>query len=211
MSEYIILCDFDGTITLQDTCVTILEQFADGDWEKYDELLSKSLINLHECMQKQFKMIHASIPTILSSMGSFPIRPGFAEFVSFCLSQKINFVIVSAGLDFIIRSVLSQNKLDLPVIAAKVKDERFWLEFPSLHYPDSIDFKVDQVKFYQAQNKKVIFIGDGISDLEGAKQADLVFAVKNSFLNSHFENCFRSFLELKESLMKLYNFKTNMK
>lgn len=203
MSDYIIFCDFDGTITLQDTCVPILEQFADGDWEKYDELLSKGLINLHECMQKQFEMIQANIPTIISSMGPIPIRSGFAEFTSFCQSQEINVVIVSAGLDFIIRSVLSQNNLDLPVVAAKVKDERFQLEFPSLHYPDSIDFKVDQVKYYQAQQKKVIFIGDGISDLLGAKQADLVFAVKNSFLNSRFENGFTGFLELKETLIKL--------
>ena len=200
MSDYIILCDFDGTITLQDTCVSILEQFAVGDWEEYDKLLNKGLINLHECMQKQFEMIQANIPTILSSMGSISIRPGFADFVSFCLLQEINVVIVSGGLDFVIRSVLSQNNLDLPVVAAKVKDERFQLEFPSLHYPDSIDFKVDQVKYYQAQQKKVIFIGDGNSDLQGAKQADLVFAVKNSFLNSHFENSFTDFLELKENL-----------
>jgi 2,3-diketo-5-methylthio-1-phosphopentane phosphatase len=203
MSDYIILCDFDGTITLEDTCVPILEQFAVGDWEKYDTYLSKGLINLHECMQKQFEMIQANIPTIISSMGSFSIRPGFAEFISFCLSQEIEVVIVSAGLDFIIRSVLSQNNLDLPIVAAKVKDERFQLEFPSLHDPDSIDFKVDQVKFYQAQQKKVIFIGDGNSDLQGALQADLVFAVKNSFLNSHFENSFANFEELKKILMKL--------
>jgi len=203
MSDYVILCDFDGTITLQDTCVPILEQFAVGDWEKYDKLLSKGLINLHECMQKQFEMIQTTIPTIISSLGSIPIRPGFADFISFCLSHEINFVIVSAGLDFIIRSVLSQNNLDLLVVAAKVKDERFQLEFPSLHYPDSIDFKDDQVKYYQAQQKKVIFIGDGISDLLGAMQADLVFAVKNSFLNSRFKNSFTSFLEIKEGILQL--------
>ena len=85
MSDYIILCDFDGTITLQDTCVPILEQFAVGDWEKYDKLLSKGLINLHECMQRQFEMIQANIPTIISSMGSIPIRERFADFVSFCI------------------------------------------------------------------------------------------------------------------------------
>ncbi|MHA1473928.1 MAG: MtnX-like HAD-IB family phosphatase [Promethearchaeota archaeon] len=205
MSEYIILCDFDGTITLHDTCVLVLEQYAVGDWEKYDKLLNKGLINLHDCMQKQFEMIQDNIPTILSSLGKIPIRPGFANFVNFCLSQNINIVIVSAGLDFIIRSVLSQINLDLPVVAAKLKDERFQLEFPYLYYPDSIDFKVDQVKYYQAQQKKVIFIGDGNSDLQGALQADLVFAVKNSFLNSRFENSFTSFLELKENLMNLNN------
>ncbi len=205
MSDYIILCDFDGTITLQDTCVPILEQFAVGDWEKYDKLLSEGLINLYECMQKQFGMIQANIPSIISSMGSIPIRPGFADFISSCLSQKINVIIVSAGLDFVIRSVLLQNNLDLPVVAAKVKDKRFQLEFPSLHYPDSIDFKVDQVKYYQTQQKKVIFIGDGNSDLQGAMQADLVFAVKNSFLNSHFKNGFSSFLDLEKILMSLNN------
>ena len=203
MSEYIILCDFDGTISLKDTCIPIMEQFAVGDWERYDKLLIKGQINLHECMQKQVEMIQTDIPTIISSLGSISVRPGFVEFVSFCLSKKIEIVIVSAGFDYIINSMLSQNNLDLPVVAAKVKDERFQLEFPSLHYPDSIDFKVDQVKYYQAQHKKVIFIGDGYSDLQGAMQADMVFAVKNSFLNSRFENGFTSFLELKDNIMKL--------
>ncbi|WP_371804956.1 HAD-IB family phosphatase [Candidatus Lokiarchaeum ossiferum] len=202
MSDYIILCDFDGTISLQDTCVPILEQFADGDWELYDDLLSKGLIDLHECMRKQFGMIRADIPTILRTLGSVPIRSGFTEFVSFSLSEGIEFVIVSAGLDFIIKSVLLENNLDLPVVSAKVVDERFNLEFPALHYPDSIDFKADQVKFYQTQKKKVVFIGDGNSDLQGASQADIVFAVKSSFLNSHFENSFSNFLELIECLKK---------
>ena len=58
--RYIILCDFDGTITLQDTCVPILEQFAVGDWEKYDNLLSKGLINLHECVS-QFVLGHGPV------------------------------------------------------------------------------------------------------------------------------------------------------
>jgi len=52
MSDYIILGGFDSTITLQDTCVPILEQFAVKDWEKYDNLLSKGLINLHECVSQ---------------------------------------------------------------------------------------------------------------------------------------------------------------
>lgn len=203
MLDYIILCDFDGTITLEDTVVPILEQFAVGDWEIYDTLLSAGQIDLHECMQKQFEMIQTDIPSIVLSLGKIPIRAGFKEFVTFCLSQQIDFVVVSAGLDFIINSVLSQNDINLPVVAAKVKDEKFQLEFPLLNYPDSIDFKLDQVKYYQAQKKKVIFIGDGNSDLQGAKQADFVFAVKNSFLNSRFEKSFTSFVDLKQSLMKL--------
>ena len=203
MSDYVILCDFDGTISLQDTCVPVLEKFSNGDWELYDDLLGNEQIDLHECMRKQFGMIQTDIPTILTTLGLIPIRPGFAEFVSFCLSQGIEFVIVSAGLDFIIKSVLLENNLDLPIVSAKVLDDKFNLEFPSLHYSNSIDFKADQVKYYQAQDKKVIFIGDGNSDLQGALQADLVFAVEDSFLNSRFEKCFTSFWELKKTLINL--------
>ena len=35
----VVLCDFDGTITTFDTCVTILDNFSEGNWEEYDNLL----------------------------------------------------------------------------------------------------------------------------------------------------------------------------
>ena len=55
----------------------------------------------------------------------------------------------------------------------------------------------------EASRKKVIFIGDGNSDLQGARQADFVFAVKGSHLNSYFQNSFSTFTELKEKITEI--------
>jgi len=119
MLDSIILCDFDGTITLEDTCVKILRQFVEENWEQYDTLLENGQISLHDCMQVQFGMIKAAKSSIVESLGHIPLREGFGEFVQFCNSQRIPLIIVSAGLDFVIEAVLNLHHITLPIIAAK--------------------------------------------------------------------------------------------
>ena len=116
MLDKIILCDFDGTITLEDSSVKILEQFVEEDWEQYDSLLENGKISLHECMQIQFGMIKAEKSSIVESLNHISLREGFKEFVQFCTSQRIPLIVVSAGLDFVIETVLSLHNLTLPVI-----------------------------------------------------------------------------------------------
>ncbi len=204
MLDSIILCDFDGTITLEDTCVKILRQFVEENWQQYDILLENGKISLHECMQIQFGMIKAAKSSIVESLGNIPLREGFGDFVKYCQSQEIPLIVVSAGLDFVIETVLNFHNITLPVIAAKTSfDNGIRLIFPPLHNSNSADFKVDLVRYYKNQQKQVIFIGDGGSDLHGALAADVVYAVRESFLSSQVGIEFTDFLELREHFEKL--------
>ena len=72
-----------------------------------------------------------------------------------------------------------------------------------MHYSNSEDFKADLVRYYKNQQKQVIFIGDGGSDLHGAHAANIVYSVKGSFLSSQIGIEFADFLVLREHFEKL--------
>lgn len=203
--DSIVLCDFDGTITLEDTCEKILKQFVKRNWQQYDLALEKGTLSLHECMQVQFGMIKAEKSTIVEFVRHMSLREGFVEFVHFCKTLEIPIVVVSAGLDFVIESILNLHRITLPIIAAKTSfDNGILLTFPPLHYLDSIDFKADLVRFYKNQQKQVIFIGDGASDLHGALAADIVYSVKEKFLSTQIGIDFSEFSELRDSIAECY-------
>jgi 2-hydroxy-3-keto-5-methylthiopentenyl-1-phosphate phosphatase len=142
----VVLCDFDGTITSIDSCEIVLNRFAKGDWESYDEQLLRGEISLEECMKKQFQMIKASKAMILQELENYVFfRPNFKELVNYCRIKDIPFIIVSGGLDFVVRHFLKQTELEkyVEVVAAKTKFIRdsIILEFPTKLFDNSVDFK----------------------------------------------------------------------
>jgi 2-hydroxy-3-keto-5-methylthiopentenyl-1-phosphate phosphatase len=181
-SGYVIMCDFDGTITSFDTADYILRRFAEGDWELYDRMLDEERISLEECMVRQFSLVHVPERTIIDELEkTATIRPKFSELVHFCDRNRIPFFIVSAGLDFVIYHYL--DKMGLRSLVRMHSGTSFFdghkivFAFPQLVNLESKSFKDDLVKSYQGRGIKVIYIGDGLSDLVAARQADIRFAV----------------------------------
>jgi 2-hydroxy-3-keto-5-methylthiopentenyl-1-phosphate phosphatase len=181
-----ILCDFDGTITTTDTCVHVLSHFADGDWEAYDDKLLEGKIGLEECMQLQFQMVKASRRDILLHLQEIvSIRDGFKDFVDNCLKKSFSFIVISGGLDFVIRHFLNLQGLgSVEVISGKtsIRDNGIEFEFPRKRFDDSVDFKADFVRHHKRIGFKVVYIGDGLSDFQAVREADVVFVVKGSRL-----------------------------
>ena len=116
-----ILCDFDGTITTTDTCVQVLSHFADGDWKAYDDELLEGKIELEKCMRLQFQMVKAHRREILRHLQEIvSIRDGFKDFVDNCLKKNYSFIVISGGLDFVIRHFLNLQGLgSVEVISGK--------------------------------------------------------------------------------------------
>ena len=183
----VVLCDFDGTITSMDSCEIVLNRFAKGEWERYDEQLLRGGISLEECMRKQFQMIKASRAMILHVLENYIFfRPNLKELVNYCRVKHIPFIIVSGGLDFVVRHFLKKNELDnyVEVVAAKTKfiEDNIELEYPKKLFDNSVDFKEDLVKKYKNEGFRVIFIGDGLSDFQAVGKADFIFVVADSRL-----------------------------
>ena len=185
-----VVCDFDGTITLLDTSEYILERFAEGDWRAPDRLLLQRSIDLEECMVRQFSLVHRSPEEMLDSLnGRVVIRKGFQELVEICSQNGIPFHVASAGLDFVIRhyldSVGTSEKVVVHAPSSDWSGGSLRLHFPPLKHPGARSFKDDVVLTLKGIGRSVVYIGDGISDLDGARSADVRFAVRGRPLLDH--------------------------
>jgi 2,3-diketo-5-methylthio-1-phosphopentane phosphatase len=187
MNNIIVLCDFDGTITIEDTGVVALDNFTDEDWRYYDELLEQEEITLEECIKTQFEMLEGKKEEILEVLiKSVRVRPNAERFIEFCHQNNIPFVILSAGLDFAINYYKEKfnNSHNIPIYAPKAEflNNKVRLSFPPLEDEKSKNFKQDIVLKYNKKNNISIYIGNGLSDFEGVRVADFAYVVKDSKL-----------------------------
>lgn len=212
MAEKIILCDFDGTIALSDLAFHVVKRFASKEWEYYEQLFNANKLSLEDTVSAQYSLIQASENTILESIGdSFEIRNNFLQFIHYCQTMDIPIMIVSGGIDFVIRYVL--DKIGIPssieLIAMKTEyqeDGTIKVTRPKRYHENSIDFKHDLVQHYKQEGYYVFYIGDGSSDYGAVKEADLSFTVSDSKLSEYCkQNDFQhvEFSDFKEILNKL--------
>lgn len=181
-----VLCDFDGTITLRDTCELTLCRFAIGDWEKFDCMMDECQISLEECLTEQFKLVHASPAEILEYLDiMMRDRNGYGNLVTELKKLDCDMHIVSAGLDFVIQHHLRKigHAEHVSVICGKTTFDGFLhFHFPPKKDPRAADFKQDQVLMHKRMGETVYHIGDGTSDYNAARSCDHCFAVRDSRL-----------------------------
>ncbi len=182
-----VLSDFDGTVTLNDTFENVLEKFGQGDWRAVDDQYVKGEITLEECLRRQGAMVKASSSDILDELDKVTkFRPGFDNLTEYCRTNRYPLVLVSAGLDFVIKHFLVREKLtgklELFAAVARCTPTGIKFEFPKLKNNRSINFKDDTVRYYKTRADTVAYVGDGRWDLHALRNADVRFAIKNSKL-----------------------------
>jgi 2-hydroxy-3-keto-5-methylthiopentenyl-1-phosphate phosphatase len=175
----LIAMDFDGTISVEEVSVALLERFAEDDWNVPYNLHVAGEIGLEELMRRQFAMIRRPREELVRFVQETTIvRPGFEEFVRYCKEHGVSVNICSAGMDVYVEATLAM--LDIPPIAiGTVGKSRFGEGGIDVRFPqgrDGLDFKATFVKDKQNDGYHVVYVGDGISDFGGAKVADFVFA-----------------------------------
>lgn len=183
MSDWIILCDFDGTISVEDVTDSLLERHAHPDWTILEERWKSGKIGSHDCMADQIGLLDADRRQLDALFASMRIDRMFPAFVEAALAARIPIRIVSDGLDLAIESILARHQLEhLPISANKLEPngERSWkLSFP--HASDACKVasgmcKCAAVAQARTQKKKVLLIGDGASDFCASGAVDMVFA-----------------------------------
>jgi 2,3-diketo-5-methylthio-1-phosphopentane phosphatase len=213
MEKIVVLSDFDGTISEIDTAEFVLCTFAGGDWRAIDALFEEGKITLEECLKRQFSLVRASKKQIVNALEDVvTLRLGFEEFARYCKDRGIPLLIVSAGLDFVVKHFLEvkhlQNLAAIYMPKTKITPNGIEFRFPRRFYRTSVDFKHDLARRYKGQGFRVISVGDGSADFAAAKEADLAFAIRGSRLE---ELCKKgkipfkrisSFLELLEFIRK---------
>src|SRR5713101_7787704 len=159
--KLVVLSDFDGTVTLNDT--------------------------FEKCVRQQGGMVQVPSSEILSYLdGVTKFRPNFDKLIEFCMTNHFPLVIVSAGLDFVIKHFLTrekfQDKVELVAASAKCTPTGIKFEWPKLRSDRSMNLKDDMVRYYKRRADRVAYVGDGRWDLHALRNADRRFVIRNSKL-----------------------------
>jgi len=177
----LVQCDFDGTVTEEDTSFFLLDAFAQGDWRRLLQKYKEHKISVGEFNTKAFAMVKADKPALLGALqGKIKVRAGFHELVNYCRRKDFRLVIVSNGLDFYIEATLKD--LGLKNIEVHAAQASFHSEGMEVQYmgPDGKRLqdgvKEAYTKLFLKLRYRVIYVGNGDSDFAPAKYAHHVFA-----------------------------------
>ena len=177
----VVQCDFDGTVTEEDTSFFLLDAFAQGDWRRLLREYKEHKISVGEFNTKAFAMVRVDKPTLLGALkGKIKVRTGFHELVNYCRKKGFRLVIVSNGLDFYIEATLKNlglNNLEMHAAQASFHPEGMKVQYVG---PDGKrledGFKEAYTQSFLELGYRVIYVGNGDSDFTPAKYAHHVFA-----------------------------------
>ena len=181
--DWVIQCDFDGTISVDDVMDTLLTRFARPGWREIEAEWEAGRIGSGECMKRQVALLDMSDAELDDFLTGVTIDPHFHSFVSAAKRLGVALQVVSDGIDRAIHRVLVLHGLEgLPVYANHLiqLDARRW----RLTSPNSAatcvgacgTCKCELLGRHAATSHQVLFVGDGRSDFCVAKKADFVLA-----------------------------------
>lgn len=215
-----IFSDFDGTITLSDVCIDIIERF--GEREPYLSFLSNGTLSLKEFWFRVLKTFPKSLT--LDEINEFVynnvhVDPFFLDFVDFCQKNNIPFEILSDGFEFYIQTTL--KKLDINNIPfygnQLIKEEGNFI--PIFTYAnescncENVGSCKRNIALTRLKDDEVlVYIGDGYSDFCMVEYSDIVFAkgILSKYCNNkripHYN--YKTFSEIIQVLKKIIQNKT---
>ncbi|MBE9043808.1 MtnX-like HAD-IB family phosphatase [Pleurocapsales cyanobacterium LEGE 10410] len=175
----VVFCDFDGTITTQDTFISVLEKFAPEVSAKLLPVIFRREITLKEGIRQTLGSISATCyPEIIEYIAEQPVRPGIREFLDFLNHREVPFVVISGGLTDMVEAVLKRQQLInsvTEIYAGEVDVTGKLLQvYSSLESDREFVAKAKAMENYPAQEK--VAIGDSVTDINMSLAADLVFA-----------------------------------
>ena len=215
MSQPVIFCDFDGTITTKDNIMAIMKKFAPPEWEPIKDQILGQEISIQQGVTRLFNLLSTNQKDEITQfvLDQAQIREGFEDFVAYTRSQRIPLFIVSGGIDFFVKPLL-KDYITEDHIYCNVAD--FSGDTISIEWAHSCDefcsngcgcCKPSIIRKLSEDNTYKIVIGDSITDLQAAKLADKVIArdflsKKCEELNIAFElfETFRDVIHILEQL-----------
>jgi 2-hydroxy-3-keto-5-methylthiopentenyl-1-phosphate phosphatase len=209
--------DFDGTVTIEDVSFLLLDTYVGGVWREYLEDYTSGKISVGAFNKKVFGMMQAdriTMTDMVLTSERVKIRPGFRELLEYCVKKGFKIVIVSNGLLFYIEAILKSlgvNKIKgLEIYAAK---NEFYPGGMKVAYigPDGAELEAGFKEAYTAmlvkKGYRIIYLGNGDSDIYPARQAKYVFATDQLLKRCRKEKLecipFNDFFEVIKGLEKL--------
>ena len=184
MEKVLVVSDFDGTICTADVGDGLNARFAAPEWREIDRAYTRGEIG----SRLAYPRVAALMQGITrEQMLAFALRqaridPGFPAFVAFCRARGYDLKVISDGLDFYIEAVLERDGLtDIEFYANAVSfsaPDRIAVDFPHLNERCAKcgTCKSALIERFRPDYDRILYIGDGHSDVCPSQRADRIFA-----------------------------------
>ena len=190
--DWMVVCDFDGTISTVDVTDELLKTHADNRWLDVEEEWKDGRIGSRECLSQQVALLSATAGEVDRLADNIEIDPHFRDFVAYCESHGVPVAIVSDGLDGVIGRILTRNGMGhLPVFAnALLATGRNSHRLVSPYFDESCHAGAGTCKCAVIErlrddlpDRKILFVGDGRSDFCAAQRSSDIVAAKSKLLS----------------------------
>ncbi|KUO68570.1 MAG: hypothetical protein APF77_04805 [Clostridia bacterium BRH_c25] len=188
-SQYVVVSDFDGTISLQDSNEQLFKVLGNAENIRIEELYNKGRIGTREGFIRHFETLKLEERTYNEFiLENIKMDRSFRAFYNKVIGNGMSLIVVSGGFINGISILLKKEGMKgIPVCANRlvIFNGRLKAEFANENYDCSSSFgacgncKLLYLKSIRENNKKIIFIGDGLTDRCAASEADIVFAKKS--------------------------------
>lgn len=185
-----VFLDFDNTITSLDVLDAIIGKFSiDQKWMIYEEAWKEGRIGSRQCLEAQLRSVRVTRADLEKYVKQIPLDPFALKLFQTLHRQHIPCMIVSDSFTVIIRTILRHYGIRQAKVFANqlsFKKDRLIPSFP-YHSKDCRRgcAHCKRIHVLGHKDKTTIYVGDGLSDVCPALEADIVFA-KDS-LASHLE------------------------
>ncbi|WFD31844.1 hypothetical protein MSPP1_002884 [Malassezia sp. CBS 17886] len=187
----VFLTDFDGTITLLDSNDHMVDSAGMGYTER--RKINEEIIAERVTFRDGFRTMMESVKRPFVEMEELVRRdvkldPGFKEFYAFAKAHNIPVIVVSSGMDPIIRSIFAnligeEDASHIDIISNDVRftdaanqGETWEIQY---RHPDNgfgHDKSLSILPYRELPKPPLLFFaGDGISDMSAARHADVLF------------------------------------
>jgi 2-hydroxy-3-keto-5-methylthiopentenyl-1-phosphate phosphatase len=178
-----VFLDFDGTITQADVLDELIVRYSrDDSWKRVEQEWQAGRIGSRACLAQQFDLLDISRAQLDTFLDQVAIDPGTTTLVNLLRRLEVPVAILSDGIDFFIERILRRHGLDSLTVRANtlvLQDGRWKLRCPWSSGACTVaaaHCKCASDEALRSAGRKIIYVGDGRSDLCPARGADLVFA-----------------------------------
>lgn len=177
--KLIFFIDFDGTITRQDVCNTMVKTFAREGWAELNSLWEEGALSTRDCAQATLDLMTVLPGELEDFFMQMEIDPTFPAFLKWAEEEKHPVYILSDGYANYIEPILKKAGIQIEYYANFMQYQEGWhIHTPHLNTECGkcgVCKKGKIEELADAESIK-IYIGDGYSDLCPARYCEIVFA-----------------------------------
>jgi len=176
----IVFCDFDGTITVEETFLGMLRRYATEDFDTVERLLTAGRLTIREGVRRLVESIPSKrYPEVLAYIRKMEVRPGLDALLDFLEEQRVPFVVISGGLLDLVMGRLEflAKRIHAVYAASVITDGEFLRVVSDFEGAEELVAKASVMSRYAYEES--VAIGNGMTDVNMALHASIVYARGN--------------------------------